>query len=434
MLIRRSCLFVGILLVGSATLLGSSPVGAAAGRALPTKDPFYTYTGHKPLAKIAPGTVLNKRVVKVAINGSSSPISADQLLYRTRNERGKPAVTVTTVLKPPTATVAPRILTYLSFYDALGSQCDPSYTLAGGDPGSTNQSQANEEELLIGSYLTQGYIVTIPDYEGEKLDWAAGQESGSATLDGIRATESDLKLAHSTKVALSGYSGGAIAADWASELAPHYAPGLNIVGVAEGGIPVDFAHNTNYINGSKDWSGVIPAVLVSLTRAFDMKLAPYLSAKGKRITKQVRHECIGAFLGNYPGLKIKSLLRPRYKHFFAIPAFARIANRLLMGSTKGHPKGPLFMGVGDSDGTGDGVMVTKDVEGLAHEYCTQGVPVQFSTYQGADHTEAALEFEPAALEFLQARFAGTPFVNGCSSIGKGNSLKPVPVHKHHKKK
>ena len=59
--------------------------------------------------------------------------------------------------------------------------------------------------------------------------------------------------------------------------------------------------------------------------------------------------------------------------------------------------------------------------------------VQFTVYKGANHTEAALPFEGASSQFLQGRFAGTPFVNGCSSIGKGNSLKPLPVHKHHKK-
>lgn len=430
MFLRRTCLLVGMLLAAASTVVGSQPVGAAGSRPLPTKDSFYTYNGHKPLAKIAPGTVLNKRVVKVSLAKDSTPMSADQLLYRTTNELGHPVVTVTTVLRPAAAPV-PHILAYLSFYDALGSECDPSYTLAGGDPGSVNQQQAEEEEALVGGYLAQGWIVTIPDFEGENLDWASGQESGKSTLDSIRATESDLKVPHSTKVGLSGYSGGSIAAEWASELAPHYAPRVNIVGVAEGGIPVDFAHNTRYINGSKDWSGVIPAVLDSLTRAFNLKLSKYLSPKGRKITHQVRNQCIGSFLGSYPHLKIASLLKPRYKNFLAIPVFARIANKLLMGSTKGHPKGPLFMAVGNVQGTvGDGVMVTKDVEGLAHEYCKQGVPLTFKIYSNSDHDNAALQFEPAAIPFLQQRFAGTPFASGCSSVGKGNSLKPLPVHKH----
>jgi hypothetical protein len=62
------------------------------------------------------------------------------------------------------------------------------------------------------------------------------------------------------------------------------------------------------------------------------------------------------------------------------------------------------------------------------------VPVQFQIYENSDHDTAALKFEPAASMFLAARFAGVPFVNRCSAIGKGNSLAPLPIHKkkHHK--
>ena len=96
----------------------------------------------------------------------------------------------------------------------------------------------------------QGYAVTVPDFEGPDLHWVAGHESGWNTLDGIRATESHLGMPSSQKVGLFGYSGGSIAGEWASELAPSYAPELNIVGTAIGGIPVHLAHNTRYVNGS----------------------------------------------------------------------------------------------------------------------------------------------------------------------------------------
>jgi hypothetical protein len=423
-----------VALASTAAMLGAQP--AAAKTALPSKSPFYRYHGAKPLAKIKPGTILKKRTVAVALNGSSTPMTADQLLYRTRNELGKPAVTVTTVLQPATASVNPQLVDYLSFYDALGSECDPSYTLMGGYPGTAgNQQQADDEQALISTLLAAGDIVTVPDFEGTKLDWAAGQEAGWSTLDSIKATEADLKLKRSAKVALSGYSGGSIAAEWASELAHSYAPKLNIVGVAEGGIPVDMAHNTTYINGSKTWSGVIPAVLVSLTRSFHIGLRHFLSPYGRKVTHQVRHQCIGSFNGNYPGLKVQRLLKPKYKNFLKVPAFARIVNHLIMGHVSGHPAGPLFMMVGDADGTGDGVMVAKDVEGLAHEYCKQGVPLQLMIEKGSSdtHENVGVQFEIQSAPFIASRFAGTPFSDGCSSVGKGNSLKPLRVHhKHHK--
>ncbi len=223
-----------------------------------------------------------------------------------------------------------------------------------------------------------------------------------------------------------GYSGGAIATEFASELAPTYAPGLDIVGVAEGGVPVDFAHNLNYVNGSQDWSGVIPAVLVGVGRGFGIDIAPYLSPDGQQITNTVSSQCINNFLGNYPGLTIQKLLKPQYQNFLGIPVFAQTINHLIMSRT-GTPKGPLFIGVGNQDGTGDGVMVANDDEALAHTYCQRGVSVQFNEYSGQDHDNAAIPFEAGALTFLTARLGGVPVPDGCSSIGTGNSLAPVPV-------
>lgn len=419
----------------SATSRTAAAPGAGTGRAAaastaplpPGQDPFYAYTGSTPLAQIAPGTVLRKRSVTLAAGTTSTPVSTEQLLYRTTGELGQPTVTVTTVIAPLGTSSPARLVGYLSFYDALGAQCDPSYTLQGGDPGSANQQQAEEEEAIIGSYVAAGFSVTIPDFEGEGLDWTAGQEAGYGTLDAMRATEHYLGMATNSPVGLTGYSGGSIAADWASELAPSYAPHLKIVGVAEGGIPVDYAHNLTYINGSADWSGIIPATLVALTRAFQLQLAPYLSAYGKSLASQVQTACIGSFYGAYPGLTVQQLLKPEYQDFLQVPAFVRIINRLIMGSTPGHPTGPLFMAVGDADGTGDGIMVTADVEALAHEYCSQGVGVQLAVYEGEDHDEAALTFEPAAVTFLEARLAGVPFVSGCASVPAGDSIAPLPT-------
>lgn len=394
---------------------------------LPSNDPFYTYSGSVPLTSISPGTVLKKRAVTVTTTvpetGLTQTYSADQLLYRTSGEQQQPTVTVTTVIRPNVPAVG-NIVSVQTAYDALGSQCDPSYTLRGGNPG---DSTASSEAGIMNAYLAAGDYVVVPDYEGTNLEWAAGQESGWDTLDSIRAAESDLGLPTATKVALTGYSGGSIAAEWASELAPGYAPELNIVGTAEGGIPVDFAHNLTYINGSPDWSGVIPAVLVSLSRAFDIDLDQYLSPYGRTVTTQVQDECINDFVGAYPGLTIQQLLKPRYQDFLSVPVFAQVINHLIMGSTPGHPNGPLLMVVGNSDGTGDGVMVSADVEALAHEYCDQGVAVDFVEEYGADHTNAAVPFEavlgPAQ---IQGWFAGTPPTNDCALVGTGNSLAPLP--------
>jgi hypothetical protein len=406
-----------------AAALLAAPAAAAGGPALPTSDPFYSYAGAASLAGIAPGSILKQRAITLVDASLSAPVTAKQVLYRTTGQLGQPTVTVATVLEPATGTLNAKLVSYQMAYDALGAQCDPSYTMQGGMPagGTTN---TEDEQVVLGLVAT-GDVVVVPDYEGTRLDWSAGQEEGYNTLDGIRAAENLLKLPASTPTGMVGYSGGSIATEFASELAPKYAPKLNLVGVAEGGIPVDFAHNLAYINGSPSWSGVIPAVLVSLGRAFGLNLKPYLSAYGVKLTTQVANECINNFVGAWPGLKAQQLLKPAFQNIYSIPAVVRIDDELIMSRT-GTPTEPLLMGVGDADGTGDGVMITKDVQALAHTYCQRGLSVELHVYNGDDHTEAAVAFLPAAVVWLTQRLTGLPATNGCSSIPAGNPLTPEP--------
>jgi hypothetical protein len=411
-----------IVVVTAAGLVAAPLAAAGGGPVLPTRDPFYSYSGS--LKRVAPGTVLRRRTITIAVSGAATSMTATQLLYRTTGELGQPTVTVATVIQP-TGQVGPtRIVSYQSAYDALGPQCDPSYTLRGGNP--SYALAASEEPLILG-YVKAGDAVVVSDYEGEQLDWGAGQESGYGTLDGIRAAEHLLDVpAATTPVGMIGYSGGSIATEFASELAPSYARGLDIVGAAEGGVPVDFLHNLAYINGSPSWSGIIPANLVALSRAFHVSLKKYLSPYGLKLTHQVAHECITNFLGAYPGLTYQKLVKPRYRDIDKNTTLVKISDHLIM-SRSGTPKGPLLIGVGDSDGTGDGIMVTGDDEALAHTYCRRGVSVQFTVYTGDDHTAAAGPFEGAAATFLSERLGGLPVSDGCASIGAGNSLAPIPV-------
>jgi hypothetical protein len=411
-------------LVGVAPSSGSSPAPTT-----PTADPFYAYpdtpAAQAALAAMAPGTVLRSRTVELPWAGLPVDVEATQLLYRTTTELGHPTVTVTTVVRDLAARVLPtRIVSWQMFYDALGAECDPSYTLRGGNSA---YGDAQEEEDLMSPYLAAGDTLVVSDYEGENLAWGAGQQSGYQTLDGIRAAESYLRLAESTTpVALIGYSGGAIATQWAAELAPAYAPDLHLVGAAQGGVPVDYAHNLDYINGSPDWSGVIPAILLGVARAFHIDLSPYLSAYGEKVIGEVASGCINSFVGNYPGLTIQELLKPTYRDFLAVPIFASIVNQLTMG-TDGTPRIPLLFANGNSDGTGDGVMVAADVEALAHHYCAAGLPVEFQEYDHLDHTEAAVPFEGVAFPTIQSWLAGLPPVDGCATIGAGNALSPLPA-------
>ncbi|WP_434086123.1 lipase family protein [Nocardia sputorum] len=64
-----------------------------------------------------------------------------------------------------------------------------------------------------------------------------------------------------------GYSGGAIATGWAAEPKRDYAPELNVVGTAEGGIPADLSAALRMANGNLS-AGLIFAGALGVSREY----------------------------------------------------------------------------------------------------------------------------------------------------------------------
>ena len=402
---RRTALIAAAALVLTG-LAGSS--SAAPGMTPPDKDPFYRYVGRTPLSAIAPGTPLRERDVTLGAFTNGTPLAATQILYRTTDTAGRPAVSVTTAVLPVTGTTAPRVVAYLSFYDAFTSRCDPSFTLRGGDPGAANQQQAEAEQGVVLALHAQGYTVTVPDFENETLDFMSGPASGRSSLDATTATLTALTLPPTTPVGMMGYSGGSVAADWASELAPRYRPQLHVVGVALGGVPVDLGRILRYVDGTPKWSSIMPALLIGATRSAQHDLTPYLSPYGAKVVRADRQRCIGEFVGN---LTLKQLLKPQYADVFHVPELRTALDALTMG--RGRPAEPLLIVAGNLDGTGDGVTLASDMQALAQRYCRQGVPVDYEEVPHGEHTQVGIAFMPRAFAFLAGRFAGAPPTSTC---------------------
>jgi hypothetical protein len=430
-----AAILLGLILLGAA---GRLTANARASVPTPEEDPFYVYQGSKPLASIAPGTVLKTRTLESHVAGLPLPVKAVQLLYRSRGELGQPTVNVTSVLEPPVSLRAPDLVAYGSFYDSLNPDDDPSYAISGGL--ALGGLIPDFESLLVAPELSAGNAVVIADTEGETADLAAGPEYGFNMLYSVEAALNSpaTGLSGSTKVGLIGYSGGAVATEWAAELAPTYAPKLDgrIVGAAFGGVFVDPAHNVRYINGSALWSGVMPIGLIGIARAFHIDLRPYLSEYGLQLFEKLQRASIIEVVGEYPGLTWEEMAKPEYANPESVAPYVKAANQLIMG-TGGTPAEPLFIGQGaggELEGTsgdqpgigpGDGIMIAGDVRTLAREYCGRGVAVQYEQYEPFAHLEAAGPWLAGALPWLEARFAGEPAPQNCSQIAPGNPLTPI---------
>ena len=399
---------------------------------------FYRYDGSRPLASYAPGAVLKTRTMPYSLAGVPLPLTVVQILYRTADAQGRPSANVTSLVKAPLAASPDKLVAYQSFYDSLNPEDGPSRAIAGGTSGGTTIPDV--ETALIAPFLLQGESVVIADTEGATADFAAGAEYGQATLDSIRAVSNSpaTGISRTAKVGLIGYSGGAIATDWAAALAPSYAPDVNrrLIGATEGGVLVDPAHNLHYIQGSTVWAGVLVMALIGAARAYGISLAPYENAYGQALSTTLQDAPISSVLAAYPGLTWTQIAKPQYPQPESIPVYRTIVNKLNLGS-RPSPTVPMFIGQGANGalegtsgtqagiGAGDGVMITGDVRTLARQYCSSGTTVRYQQYDATSHFTTVPLWAPDAIAWLAARFAGVPAPSSCGSIPAGNALTPV---------
>lgn len=409
----------------------------------PKDDPFYTYSGSKPLEQHEPGAVLATRSIPYHIVGLPTPLKTTQLLYRSTSQAGKATANVTSVIQPLHQPNTKRILSYQSAYDSLNRNDQPSYAING---GLTLGGLVPSVELAVfGLFLAQGFTVIVPDTEGQRADFAAGPEYGYNTIDSIRAAfnASAIETATDANVALLGYSGGAIASEWAAELAPTYARDVNdrLIGAAIGGVLVHPAHNLRYIQNTFVWAGVIPMALIGIARTFEVEaeFQQYLKPRGMELYRSMQAASIVHVLGQpkYWRLKWTDLVVDDFPRPESLPLFVDLANKLIMG-TGGTPTIPLFIGQGANGlpegtpgnkpgiGRGDGVMIAGDVRTLARQYCARGVTVQYEQYDLLSHISTVGLWLLKAVNWIHDRFGGEPAPNNCASIPEGNPLDPIP--------
>ncbi|UPK74727.1 lipase family protein [Nocardioidaceae bacterium SCSIO 66511] len=403
-------------------------------------DPFFSYHGDKPLRSYKPGAVLKTRTVPYHVTGIPTPVDVVQLLYRTVDAQGRPTANATSVVLPPGPKHSVRAVAYQSFYDSLNPADSPSRIFAG--DVSFGGAIANVETVFLAPLLAKGYPVVVADTQGPTADFAAGPEYGKATLDSLRAARRSSKtgLTPQTDIGLLGYSGGAIATNWAATLAPTYAPGVNdkIVGAAEGGLLVAPAHNLDYISGTPGWAGVAAMAVAGVARAYDIDFDKYLNAHGREVMTKMQKASIANVLFQYPGLTWAQLVKPEYSDPNSIPEYVSAVNKINLGS-RPSPTVPMFIGQGANGilegtpgnkagiGPGDGVMIAGDVRTLARQYCSDGATVKYKQYNLLSHVPTALAWAPTAMGWLDDRFAGTRAPSDCGSIPKGNPLTPEQV-------
>lgn len=160
-------------------------------------------------------------------------------MFRTSDVFGNPAAAVTTLFVPSVNPQPTKIMSYQIPADSPDPDCCPSVSFRAGTQSSIPNQQSSALVLLMIAGLNKGWYVNSPDHEGLKAAQSVVLIQGQTTLDSLRAvvqSGSVTGISRQARSVIWGYSGGAVATMAAAELHAAYAPELNLVGSAAGGI------------------------------------------------------------------------------------------------------------------------------------------------------------------------------------------------------
>jgi triacylglycerol lipase len=378
---------------------------------IPDRDPFYR--GPEGYEACAPGTILRSRIVTITgLPVLTNSSAAYQLLFRSTDAHGKAIAAVTTILKPRVpAPGAPKLLSYQTAEDSLTTGCAPSYTLRTGSGLSLPA-----ESAYMPPVLAAGWIVNIPDHEGPRSEYGAGPLEGRVTLDSIRAVErfgpAGLDGVR-TPVGMMGYSGGSTPTLWANALAPDYAPELNLVGSASGGVVADFNAILRAHAGPPFFAGYL-GYPVALNRTYpDLDLDSLLTARGREIAERHRRDAGGCFIlatgASAPLDSVRTLTRyPDIDSFLAVPQVARtLAKTNLVTGPRLHTPTLIVQGIQDE------FLNVDQVDALVGAHCRRGAPIEYHRVPG-EHVSTLVPYTARAIPFFQDRFAGRPAASNCT--------------------
>ncbi|KAJ4396450.1 hypothetical protein N0V93_000669 [Gnomoniopsis smithogilvyi] len=365
----------------------------------PLQDPWYS--APPGFEETRPGAVLRIREAPGNLSSLATDCSAAyNIIYRTTNSRYQPDWAVTTIFVP--SEPAPALLSYQIPYDSAFLDASPSYALYGSDGSS------NLEDISTG--LENGWFVNVPDYEGPLASFTAGVLSGHSTIDSIRAAfnaKHILGLAKDARYAMWGYSGGALASEWAAELQVQYAPEMNFSGAALGGLTPNVTSVFFQINKSIS-AGLSPASILGLSSQFpeDMDFlisrlktdGPFNSTGFLATLNYTLSQAIVAYafqdISEYFIGGVADIQGP-------IPTQA--INRDGIMGYHGVPQMPLFA----YKAIADEISAINDTDALVEKYCNIGANILYNRNTVGGHSAESTNGRPAALAWLTSVLNGT---------------------------
>ncbi|MEV4205818.1 lipase family protein [Nocardia salmonicida] len=377
---------VAVLVLACATAVAGVVTDAGEVSAEPMSS-FYTPPDQIPQE---PGAIIKTQPMTLFVTPPTEqgwPGRAQHVMYTSRLQDGSPVAVSGTYIEPtgpwqgagprPTVVIGPGT-------SGQADRCAMSVAFSTGLAVSTQPLGVSANQELPSSVVWSGLgaRVLVTDYVGLGTPgmhtYANRFDSGHAILDGVRAANNLGGVGPETPVVLWGYSQGGGATAAAAEMAPTYAPELNLKGIWAGGPVADLSAILDKIDGALIGGAIGFAVNGMLARYPELRRAvdKVTSQAGRDMLETLSNSCIADVITYHPFLKTSSLTndgRPLSAHLAELPEATPVLAELRIGNST--PATPVLI----TSGLNDDTVPYGQARRLAEDWCAKGATVTFRT-------------------------------------------------------
>lgn len=414
------------------TTTGPPTAAARSGPQFDQPGGFYDTSG---LPEATPGTVFRSEPTSLPLAvevpglpplASPLPATARRLVYQTMNVDGRP-VPASGALYDSTAPwsgAGPRPTVVLGpGTQGQGDACAPSRNLETGvgvNPRNGGTVPSYEQAFAL-ALSSQGFRVMVVDYIGLGTPgihtYSDRVEQAHAMLDGARAAR---LLVGEAPVVLWGHSQGGGASAAAAELAPEYAPDVDLRAAYASAPPADLRAVLDHIDGSALTGAIGFAVNGMVDRYPSLRgvIDRNVNDAGRAALADTAELCTLDLRSRYGGHTTSEWTNDGYRLGEIIreePAALAVLDHQRIGNRV--PAVPVML----AGGLNDDIIPLGQVRQLGRDWCAQGATVHFHLettppVAGVTHAAAAVTNFPLALRFVHDRLAGLPAPDDCATL------------------
>lgn len=306
------------------------------------------------------------------------------------------------IFYPTAPTTQPRrVMLWNHETSGSGDACAPSRNII---------QWGNIERLRgLSGYLKAGYVVVASDYQGlgtpGETVYMQGKPQAKASLDIVFAAQRLADTQAGTRVAMAGWSQGGQTSVWAANIAPSYAPSLDIVG----GILLAPAARTlelvEYEASNQAYGAYYMAIHAGMQAGNpQLKLKDVIAPEGLELLPHLAYDCwslwskveqekpiVARLEGLAPGTSWRAAHEAN-QAFLPVPA-----------------KSPMLIVQGSTDKDVPRDMTRK----LAKDLCATGTPTVLHEIPGGHSAPMMTDYAPE-IAWVNERFSGLPVAGSCS--------------------